>query len=77
MIKQESTVAQGQQTAQSDEGSTLQSFKNMIHEKRKGEEEDICSLNLKLNGSVTILLALGIATQLWLGYAVSLPAISK
>lgn len=45
MIKQKSTVAEGQQRAQPEEGSTLQGFKNTVHEKRKEKEEDICTVS--------------------------------
>lgn len=78
MIKQEGTVAQEQQRAQSEEGSTLQGFKNMVREKKKRRGRGhLYNLNLRLNGSITILLPLGIATQRWPEYAATLPAISK
>lgn len=44
--------------------------------KRRGRGHPY-SLNLRLNGSIRILLALGISTQCWPGYAGTLPAISK
>lgn len=46
----------------------------MSCEKRKEEEEDMCT---RLNGSITVLLALAIAAQHGPGYAGTLPAISK
>lgn len=44
--------------------------------KRRGRGHPY-SLNLRLNGSIRILLALGIATQCWPGYVGTLSAISK